>query len=138
MNAYPGVNYALVFVSAFQQFLFDFLSFIPKLLVALLIWMLGKYVIKLGIGLLKKTKVSAHPGSWDRVVDSLANFLMPIGKIILFLIILDYLGVGRTVIEALLSGLTFAIAIALGLSFGKAIEGDVKGLVDSVRKEMEK
>jgi hypothetical protein len=138
MNAYPGVNYAVVFLSAFQQFLFDFLSFIPKLLVAIIIWVLGKYVIGVGVRLLRKTKTTGHHGPWDSIVDSLTNILMPVGKILLFLIILDYLGIGRTVIESLLSGLTFAVAIALGLSFGKAIEGDVKGFVDSMRKEMDK
>ena len=89
-----------------------------------------------GVNLLKKVELKgAKPV--NKLVQQLAYILWPLGKVILFLVVLDYLGIGRTVISALLSGLTFAIAIALGLAFGKALEGDAKEVVDSIKRQLE-
>lgn len=118
-------------------FLFQFLAFVPKLFVAVVIWVVGKLFIRLGIDALRKVEIKgAKPV--NKFVDTLAFVLMPVGKVLLFLIILDYLGIGRTVINAVLSGLTFAVAIALGLSFGKAFEHDAKEMYESVKKQLNK
>ncbi len=131
------MNPAIVVVSAFQEFIFQFLAFVPKLFVALVIWVIGKPFIRLGIDALRKVEFKgAKPV--NKFVDTLAFVLMPVGKLLLFLIILDYLGIGRTVISAVLSGLTFAVAIALGLSFGKAFEHDAKEMYESVKKQLNK
>jgi hypothetical protein len=58
--------------------------------------------------------------------------------LILVLIVLDYLGIGRTVIGAFTNGLTLALAIALGLAFGKALEKDAAELVGKVRRYLKK
>ena len=128
---------AQVLLTSMQQLLYQMINFIPKLLVALIIWVIGKYLISIGVSLLKKIQIKgAKPV--NKIVDSLAYILMPLGKILLFLIILDYLGIGRTVIQSLLSGLTFAIAIALGISFGKALEEDAKKVVSDIKSQLEK
>lgn len=128
---------AQVLLASMQQLLYQMMNFIPKLLVALIIWVFGKYLISVGVSLIKKVQIKgAKPV--NKIVDSLAYLLMPLGKILLFLIILDYLGIGRTVIQSLLSGLTFAIAIAFGISFGKALEEDAKSVVDDIKKQLEK
>jgi len=126
-----------VLLVSMQQLLYQLVGFIPKLLVALIIWVLGKYLITLGVGLIKKIQIKGVKPV-NKIVDSLANILMPLGKVFLFLIVLDYLGVGRTVMQALLSGLSYAIAIALGLAFGKALEEDAKQIVASVKRQLEK
>ena len=128
---------AQVIFGSMQQLLLQMVNFIPKLLVAIIIWSIGKYLIRMGINLLKRVKIEgAKPV--NKLVESLTVVLMPLGKVLLFLIVLDYLGIGRTVIQSLLSGLTFAIAIAVGLAFGKALEGDAREIVESVKKQLEK
>jgi small conductance mechanosensitive channel len=129
---------ALVFFSAMQQLLNQLVGFIPKLLVAIIIWVVGKYIIGLGVNLIKRVQLKGVAKPVNKLVESLAYILLPLGKVILFLIILDYLGIGRTVINALLSGVSFAIAIAVGLAFGKAFEDDAKALVESVKKQLDK
>ena len=129
-------NPALILVSSLQQFLYQLLGFVPNLIVALVIWFVGKWMVVWGVNLLKKVELKgAKPV--NKLVQQLAYVLLPLGKVILFLVVLDYLGIGRTVIGALLSGLTFAIAIALGLAFGKALEGDAKEVVDSIKRQLE-
>ena len=130
-------NPALILVSSLQQFLYQLLGFVPKLVVALAIWIVGKWIVVWAVNLLKKVELKgAKPV--NRLVQQLAYILLPFGKVILFLVVLDYLGIGRTVISALLSGLTFAIAITLGLAFGKALEDDAKAVVDSIKRQLEK
>lgn len=129
-------NPALILVSSLQQFLYQLLGFVPKLIVALVIWIVGKWMVVWAVNLLKKVELKgAKPV--NKLVQQLAYILLPLGKVILFLVVLDYLGIGRTVINALLSGLTFAIAIALGLAFGKALEDDAKAVVDSIKRQLE-
>ncbi len=131
------MNFTEIFVGAMRLLLVQLVGFIPKLLIALVIWIVGKYFINLGVGLIRKIKVKKiKPVS--RLLDSLAFILLPLGKVLLALIILDYLGIGGSVIQALLSGFTFAIAIAVGLAFGRALEEDARKIVESVRKQLEK
>ena len=131
------MNFAEVFVGAIQLLLVQLAGFIPKLLVALVIWVVGKYFINLGVGLIRKIEVKkVKPVS--RLLDSLAFILLPLGKVLLVLIILDYLGIGGSVIQALVSGFTFAIAIAVGLAFGRALEDDARKIVESIKKQLEK
>ena len=130
-------NPALILVSSLQQFLYQLLGFVPKLIVALAIWIVGKWIVVWAVNLLKKVELKgAKPV--NKLVQQLAYILLPLGKVILFLVVLDYLGIGRTVISALLSGVTFAIAITLGLAFGKALEDDAKAVVDSIKRQLEK
>jgi small conductance mechanosensitive channel len=131
------MNFAEIFVGALRLLLVQLAGFIPKLLVALIIWIVGKYFINLGVGFIRKIEVKkVKPVS--RLLDSLVFILLPLGKVLLFLIILDYLGIGSSVVQALVSGFTFAIAIAIGLAFGKALEEDARKIVESVRRQLEK
>lgn len=131
------MNFTEIFVGAMRLLVVQLAGFIPKLLIALVIWIVGKYFINLGVGLIEKINVKKiKPVS--RLLDSLAFILLPLGKVLLVLIILDYLGIGGSVIQALVSGFTFAIAIAIGLAFGRALEDDARKIVESVRKQLEK
>lgn len=121
------------FTEAYETLITQVITFIPKLLVAVLIWLVGKYLLKLISGLIKKIKIKGI--DWDqKIIDFLLRVVNPVIKIILVLIILDYLGVGQTVIGALTNGLTITIALALGISFGKALEDDAKRLVERARE----
>ncbi len=120
------------FTEAYETLITQVITFIPKLIVAAVIWLVGKYLLKLISGLIKKIKIKGI--DWDqRIIDFLLRVVNPVIKIILVLIILDYLGVGQTVIGALTNGLTITIALALGISFGKALEDDAKRLVERAR-----
>jgi hypothetical protein len=121
-----------VLVNSFQQLLNQMALFLPKLIVAVVIWFLGSYLLKLAIGILKKIDLSGL--KIDNVlVSTLIDIIWYLGKLLLILVVLDYLGIGRTIIGAFVNGLAFAIAIALGLSFGKALEPDAKDLVQKIR-----
>lgn len=126
-----------VFVTAGQQLVVQLVDLIPKLIVAIIIWIVGKYFLNLLVGLVRSVKVKELKPV-NRLIESFAFLILPIGKVLLALIVLDYLGIGRTVISAFLNGLTIAIAIALGIAFGKALEEDAKALVRSAKKELEK
>jgi small conductance mechanosensitive channel len=128
---------AQIFLASIEELLFRLIEFIPQLIVALIIWIVGKYIINVGVNLLKKVKVKGLKPV-NRLIESLTFILLPLGKVVLFLIILDYLGIGRTVIDAVLSGLTFAVAITFGLAFGKAFEDDAREIVDAVKNQLNK
>ena len=132
-----GKSPAYLFLGTFQQFGYQLVSFIPKLLAALIIWVIGKYFLNLGISALEKIKLEKAKGV-NKVLRSFTQILLPLGKLVLFLVILDYLGIGRTVMNAFLSGLSFAVAIALGLAFGRAIEPYVKQFVEDFKSQLEK
>lgn len=131
------MTFTQVFIGAMQELTLQLLNFIPKLIVALLIWIVGKYLIGLLVSLVRKVKLE-HAKPVNKLMESLAFILEPLGKVLLFLIVMDYLGIGSSVISALVSGFTFAIAIALGLAFGKALEDDAKQIVAAVKKQLEK
>ena len=127
MNSVEVVGFALESVVA------QLAIILPKLIIALIIWYIGKYLLGVAVKLvqkidIKKTKVD------DKAIAMLTVLIDVVGRIVLVLVVLDYLGIGRTIIAALTQGVTFAIAIALGLSFGKALEDDAKRVVGNFRK----
>jgi len=107
---------------------------LPKLIIALLIWYAGKYLLSLALGLAKKIDINKKTKADNKAIEMLLGGAELVGRIILVLIILDYLGIGRSIISALAQGVTFAVAIALGLSFGKALEDDAKKTVNNIKK----
>ncbi len=121
-----------VLVNSFQQLLNQMAFFLPKLIVAVVIWFLGSYLLKLAIGILKKLDLGGLKID-NALISTLMDIVWYLGKLLLVLVVLDYLGIGRTIIGAFVNGLAFAIAIALGLSFGKALEPDAKDLVQKLR-----
>lgn len=131
------MDYAQVFVDSFGLLFTQLLGLIPRLFVALVIWIVGKYFLNTGVFLLKKVDVK-EVKEVGKFVGSLVFVLLPLGKVLLVLIILDYLGIGRSVIAPVVSGFTYAIAIAAGIAFGRALEPDARRLVDGIKKQLEK
>lgn len=126
-----------VIVNALNQLIFDLLGFLPRLITALIIWYIGKYLLRVAERLIRKVDFK-RTNIEDKAVDTLARMVMIVGKVVLVLVIFDYLGIGRTVVGAIANGLTFAVAIALGLAFGKALEEDATQVVAQVKRFIHK
>ncbi len=103
------------------------LNLIVKVLVALLIWWLGKKLLGAAVKLVSK---------FDLGIKSIPEVVEKVGKAVLVLVVLDYLGIGRTIIAALVNGLTIMIAIALGLAFGQALTPEAKKMVARFQREL--
>jgi hypothetical protein len=132
------VNTSLnIFVEAMRQLVYQMAGLFPKIILAVVIWVFGKYFLNLGIQLLKRINIKGTDLD-DQIVAFLTKVALPLGKFILALIVLDYLGVGRTIIGAVMNGLTLAVAIALGFAFGQALTEDAKRVVSEIRKHVKK
>ncbi len=120
-------------IRSLELFFSEVLLVVPKLIVAYLIWLIGKWLINLGMKSLDLLQIK----KW-KVDDSIRNMIKrifaPAAKIILILVILDTLGIGANVVAALSNALTFTFAIALGLAFGRALEPDAKGVIESMKR----
>jgi hypothetical protein len=121
-----------IITAALEQMAIELLNVLPKLIIALIIWYIGKYLLNLTVKLVRKIDIKATKVD-DKAIDTLARLIISVGQVLLVLIVLDYLGIGRTVVGAITSGLVYAIAIALGLAFGKALEDDAKDVVKTVK-----
>jgi len=131
------VGIANVFVETLFQLLDQLVAFVPKVIVALLIWGVGKHLLNLAVRLVKRIDLKGTKID-NQLADFLARIVVPVGKFLLVLIVLDYLAIGRTIINAFMSGLAFAIAIGLGIAFGEALKPDAKKIVQLLRKQWQK
>lgn len=126
-----------IFVEAMRELAFQMAALFPKLVFAILIWVIGKYLLNLGVQLIRKIKIKGTELD-GQIINFLTKIALPLGKFILILIVLDYLGIGRTVIGAFMNGLTWTIAIALGIAFGSALKEDASQLVSGIKKHIKK
>ncbi|HLL60617.1 MAG TPA: hypothetical protein VK338_02780 [Candidatus Nitrosocosmicus sp.] len=126
-----GDNFNII-TAAITTLGLSLVNLIPKLIVAIIIWLVGKFLLDLAVRLLSKINIKGTSMD-DRAITTLTTLINIVGKIVLVLIVLDYLGIGRSLVGAVANGLTFAIAIALGLSFGKALEEDARTVVGNLR-----
>jgi len=113
------------------------LIIVPKIIVALFIWIIGKYLINLGVTLVGKIDIKGTKID-DYLIGVFSKVVLVVGKVLLFLVILDFLGVGRTIIGAVTNGLTLMVAIAFGLAFGRALEEDAKEMVRQFKEHLGK
>lgn len=125
-----------IIVTALEQLSIQLINLLPKLIITLIIWLVGKYLINLGVRLIRKIDIKGTKID-DKMISASSSIILIAGKILLVLIILDYWGIGKTIISALANGLTFTFAIALGLAFGKALEPEAKNLVERFKKKLE-
>lgn len=125
-----------IIVTALNQLAVQLANLLPKLIITLIIWWVGKYLINLGAKLIRKIDIKGTKID-DKIISASSSIILIAGKILLVLIILDYWGIGKTIIGALANGLTITFAIALGLAFGKALEPEAKSLVTRFKKKLE-
>ena len=126
-----------VVLGSLNQVWIQMLVFIPKIIIAIIIWIIGKHLINLGVILIRKIDIKRTKID-DYLIGIFSNVVLVVGKFLLVLVTLDFLGVGRTIVGAIASGLTLMIAIALGLAFGKALEEDAKEVVQQFKKHLRK
>ena len=132
------MNYVVdpIFTSM-NVFLSQILMVLPKLIIAYIIWILGKWAINYAVRAIDLLDVKKWKFD-DHARDVFKAILVPTAKVILILIILDTLGIGQSIVSALVSSITFAIAIALGLAFGRALEPDAKHVVTKFKSHVHK
>lgn len=121
-----------ILTQSLEQLTVSLVALLPRLVMALIIWYVGKYFIALGVKLVKKLDIKSTKFD-DKAITTFARLVDSVGKVLLVLIVLDYLGIGSSVVSALTSGMVYAVAIALGLAFGKALENDASEVVKSVK-----
>ncbi|MEO1033038.1 MAG: mechanosensitive ion channel domain-containing protein [Bacteroidota bacterium] len=96
-------------------------EFAPKLLAAILIWIIGSWIIKL---LLKGIKKVMNKGNYDeslkKFLTNLTNWIL---KIILVVVVLGTVGVETTSFAAILAAAGLAIGMALQGSLGNFAGG---------------
>ncbi|MCD6225743.1 hypothetical protein J7J95_01525 [bacterium] len=126
-----------IVLESLNQVWTQMLVFIPKIIVALIIWVIGKYLINLGVALVRKIDIKGTKID-DYLIGVFSKVVLVVGKFLLLLVILDFLGVGRAIIGAIANGLTLMVAIAFGLAFGKALEEDAKEVVRQFKKHLVK
>ena len=123
------------FISSMNLFFTQLALFLPKLIFAYILWLVGKWLIGLGVKLIDLTNIKALKVD-DTLRNGVRSGFIVTAKVILVLVILDTLGIGSTVVGSLLNGLVYTIAITLGLSFGKALEPEARSVVDSLKKHL--
>ena len=106
---------------------------LPKLAVALIIWWVGAWILSFLGNQLRKIDILKSQVD-NKFLNQISMSVVFLGKLFLGLILLDYLGVGEGVITALTQGIAFTISIALGISFGKALEPEARKMVESTKK----
>lgn len=131
------LNVVEIFRDSFQTLMTQLLLWLPKLVISLIIWVVGQWLIELAAGWLARADIKGiEVDNW--LLGKVSQILRILGKVILLLWILDYLGVGETITGALVNGLTFTIAITLGLAFGRALEPEASRWVGELKKSVRK
>lgn len=119
-----------------NQLIVQIVEVVPMIIMAIIIWYIGRFLIGLAVKLIRKADL---PGTWDdNAREILANVVHVVGRILLVLMILDYLGIGETVVGALTQGLVFSVAIALGIAFGDALKPEAQRIVKDAQKQLKK
>lgn len=131
------MEYLSTIFGPLQVFLTQILLFIPHLIAAYLIWLIGSWVIDKFMQLIDKIDFEKYQFD-DHIRGVSKSILRPVAKFLLILIILDTFGIGSSIVAAVASGLTYTIAIALGLAFGRALEPDARKWLESIKQNVTK
>ena len=110
---------------------------IVTLLVVVIIWLVGNWVLSIILRVATKINI---PGTQidDKIIDRFRPLINIVWKILLIIVILEYVGVGGFIINAFLGVISFTIAIALGLSIGDALKPYAKDMVENIVKGQKK
>lgn len=114
-------------------FISEVILFLPKVIAAYIIWLIGKWLIDWVSTNINRLDIKGWTFD-DRIRGVIRTAFNYTAKFVLILIILDTFGIGSSIVAALVNGLTFTIAIALGLSLGRALEPEAQRFVDSMRR----
>ncbi|RJR25473.1 hypothetical protein C4578_01565 [Candidatus Microgenomates bacterium] len=131
------MNFINAVADSLGRLVVDAIRLIPMIIVAVVIWIIGVALINLATSLIRRIDLKGTNLD-NRVLGILAKIVSIAGRILLILIILDYFGIGEAILAAIAGGLTLTFAIAIGLAFGRAIEGDAKDLWESTKGELKR
>ena len=136
-NVYTLNSLTEVFLGSFQTFLNQLVIWLPKLLIALIIWWAGNVLLSLVTKGLKWVDI---PGMKldNKLIAKFNKVLLFLGKFLLVLIVLDYLGIADAVIGAVANGLTLTVALILGISFGQSLKPKTDEIVDKLGNQLKK
>ena len=126
------INFLPQLYGSIGFFLSQSVAFIFKLIVAYIIWLIGKFIIDSAVTLLRKADIKQIKID-DEIRNTLIWIGVPTSKVILMLVILDFLGIGSNIMGAVAQGITFTIAIMLGISFGEALKPEARRLVEKFK-----
>lgn len=126
-----------IFLSSLSQFLSQVIIWLPKLIVALLIWWAGKLILNLVVRTTKKVDIP-KTNLDNKIIGKFNKVLLLLGRLILLLVVLDYLGIGKSIVSAIANGLTITIALILGISFGQAFVPEAEKIVNDLKKKVTK
>ena len=73
-----------VILASLNQVWIQMLVFIPKIIVALIIWVIGKYLINLGVTLVRKIDIKGTKID-DYLIGIFSSVVLVVGKFLLFL-----------------------------------------------------
>lgn len=96
-------------------------EFAPKIIVAILIWIIGRWIIKITMRGIKKAMTKANYD--DSLKKFLLNLISWVFKIVLILVVLGTMGVETTSFAAILAAAGLAIGMALQGSLGNFAGG---------------
>jgi hypothetical protein len=136
-NTYTDIDsISEVFLGSFQMLLTQLIIWVPKLIIALLLWWLGNLLLRV---VAKGLRIIDIPGMDldNRLIGKFNTILLFLGKFLLALIILDYLGIGEVVIGAIAGGLTLTIALILGISFGQSFKPTTDRIVEQLIRKVQ-
>lgn len=125
-------QYSESFIGSLDLFISQILLFIPKLIFAYILWLIGKWLINLAVSFIRKLDIKRYQFD-DRIRNTFLRIFVPASKAILFLVILDTFGIGSSLIQAVFNSIALSIAIALGLAFGRALEPEADRLTSMAR-----
>ncbi len=119
-------------LSPMSLFISQVVLFLPKIIAAYILWLIGKWVIDWIGRHINRLDIKGMTFD-DHIRNVFRTAFIYTAKFVLILVILDTLSIGSNVIAAITNSLTFAIAIAVGLAFGRALEPDAQQWVDRLR-----
>lgn len=130
-------NLSEVFFGSLQTFLNEFVVWLPKLVIALILWWLGNLLIGF---ITRGLKFIDVPGMTldNKLIGKLNNVILFLGKFLVTLIILDYLGIGDVVIGAIAGGLTLTVALTLGIAFGLSLKPHTDKVVERFIRKVQR
>lgn len=137
LNTYSDLDsISEVFLGSFQMLLTQLIIWVPKLIIALLLWWLGNMLLRL---IAKGLRIIDIPGMDldNKLIGKFNSVLIFLGKFLLALIVLDFLGIGEIVIGAIAGGLTLTIALMLGISFGLSLKPTTDKIVEQFTRRLQ-
>lgn len=122
----------IAYLEAFSSILLEFARWVPQLIIAIAIGLFGVGAIEYVVEKIKLTNAKS--------AGLLATVIKPVLLIVLFLIILEQIGLNLTIATSsfliILGGLMLGLALAGGIGFGLALKDEAKSIIKNLKKNL--